>query len=377
MIPSMNSRLESLTPSVIRRYNKLAKETPGCIALTLGEPDAKTDSSITAMVTASLNALETHYIPAAGMDILRTAVSEFEEETHGLHYAPEEILMTNGATEALYLSLTGILNPGDEIVVPAPCLNLYESIAAMSGAKTVYLDTTADAFQLTPAALAGVITEKTKAIVLTSPNNPTGTVYTQESLEAVRAAVAGKGIFVICDDVYNRIVDCDCPMFASYEDLKEQIIVVQSFSKTYAMTGFRMGYLMAPAALVEVLTRLHAAAFLCGISFEQRAGIAALRSDPSELVERFRARRRLVCERLTAMGIEFTAPVGGLYVFPSIRKFGLDSETFCTRMIEEAGVAAVPGTCFGVEGHIRISCSCADEDLAEAMDRMEKFVKGL
>ena len=372
----LNSAMYTAKRSAIREFTALASSTPGCLGLTLGEPDFDTPAPVKAALAEAVKRGETHYIANSGVLPLREKIADFERAAHGLDYGPDEIIVTAGATEALFTALFGILNPGDEVIIPTPAFVLYEETVRLCRGVPVFLDTAPALFQIDGDALSALITPKTKAIILNTPNNPTGCVYTRQSLDAVHAAVKGRPLFVICDDVYRALVYCsDYHSFAEYKDLREQIIVAQSFSKPYAMTGWRMGYLMAPAAVTERLALLHQYMVTSTPAPFQRAAIAALDVDVSEMVDTFRARRDFTVKRLREIGLDFPEPLGAFYVFPSIEKFGLSSAEFCWRMIREAGLAATPGGCFGGEGHIRLSYSCGDEVLKEAMLRLERFIQ--
>jgi len=376
MIP-LNQNLSALKRSAIRVYSNLARETPGCAMLTIGEPDFDTPEAIKAAAWAALNAGQTHYAPNQGTLSLRKAVAEFET-ARGNRTAPENVLITIGACHALFTALFGILNPGEEVIVPTPGFGLYETIATIAGAKTVALDVTKTGFQITREALEAAITDKTKAIVLNSPCNPTGVVFSEESLANIKAAVLGKPIFLICDNVYNQLTYTgSCPDLSLDEELKDQTILCQSFSKPYAMTGWRVGYLVCPEYVMDRLLLLSAAEITAVPTFLQEAAVTALQTDPGPMRETYRQRREYVCTRLRQMGLTFPEPEGAFYVFVDIRKYGLDSATFCTRMIREGKVAAVPGFCFGAEGYIRLSYCYADAELKKGLDRMEAFLKTL
>ena len=375
MIP-LNENLYRLQRSQIRVYSNMAREVPDCAMLTIGEPDFDTPEAIKASAIAALNANQTHYAPNQGTAALRTAIAEFESH-RGHATSPEQVLVTVGACQALFTALLGILNPGDEVIVPVPGFVLYESIITIAGAKMVPLDIAASGFQIDEAALNAAITPRTKAIVLNSPNNPTGAVLSEESLAAVKKAVLGKPIFVIRDNVYNQLTYGDCPDLSCDEDLKEQMILCQSFSKPYAMTGWRIGYLTCPDYVMERLLLLSAAMITAVPTFLQEAAITALREDPAPMRETYRKRRDYVCSRLRDMGLSFPEPAGAFYVFPDISSFGMEDTEFCTRMIREGKVAAVPGSCFGGPGHIRISCCYSDQELKKGLDRMERFIKAL
>ena len=372
MIP-LNSNLSGLKRSAIRAYTNLAKTVDDCVMLTIGEPDFDTPQAIKDAAAAALAAGQTHYAPNQGTERLRKAIAAFETN-RGCACNENQVLITVGACEALYTALYGILNPGEEVIVPTPGFLLYDIIATASGAKTVPLDLTATDFRITREALEAVITPKTKAIVLNSPNNPTGAVYDAGSLAAVKAAVRGKPIYIICDNVYQQLSTEPVPDLSLDEDLRDQVLLCQSFSKPYAMTGWRVGYLIGPEEVIARLLLLHAGMVTAVPTFIQEACVTALDTDPSPMAETYARRREYVCRRLDEMGLTYPEPKGAFYVFPNIEKFGLTSADFCTRMIMEAKVATVPGSCFGTEGHIRISYCCSDENLKKGLDRMEQFL---
>ena len=373
---ALNENLTPLRRSGIRLYTNLAKTVPDCVMLTIGEPDFDTPQPIKDAAAASLAQNRTHYAPNQGTPELLKAVAEFET-ARGMACVPEQVLITAGATGALYTALTGILNPGDEVIIPTPAFPLYESIVTAAGGKCVFLDISKDAFQLTEAALNAAITEKTKAIVLNSPNNPSGAVLSAESLANVKQSVLGKPIFVICDNVYQGLSAEKCPDLSIDPELKEQLFLCQSFSKPYAMTGWRVGYLVGPEEIMSRLLLLHAAELASIPTFLQDACVTALSVSTAEMATVYAHRRELVCRRLGEMGLSFPEPKGAFYVFPDIAKFGLSDEEFCTRLIKEAGVATVPGSCFSCPGHIRISYCCADKALEKGLNRLENFLKTL
>ena len=375
MIP-LNQNLSALRRSGIRLYTNLAKTVPGCVMLTIGEPDFDTPEEIKASALASLFQNRTHYAPNQGVEDLRHEVAAFET-IRGLPCKPEQVLITAGATGALFTALLGILNPGEEVIIPTPAFPLYESIVTVAGGKCVLLDTKKDDFQLTEASLSAAITEKTKAIVLNSPNNPTGAVLSAESLAAVKKMVLNKPIFVICDNVYQGLSAEVCPDLSLDAELAEQILLCQSFSKPYAMTGWRVGYLIGPEDVMGRLLLLHAAEVAAIPTFLQDACVSALSVSTKAMADTYAKRREFVCRRLKEMDLSFPEPEGAFYVFPSIEKFGLSDEEFCTRLIKEGRVATVPGSCFACPGHIRISYCCSDAALATGLDRLEAFIKTL
>ena len=374
----LNSAVLDVRKSQIREFSRLAKETPGCVALTLGEPDFDTPIAVREAVSEALSSHETHYIPNPGIPELRSAIAEHERALNGMDYDASEVIVTIGATEAIFAALFGVLEPGDEVIIPIPAFSLYEEIVRMCRGIAVPLDTTDDGFQINGGKLEALISHRTKAIILNSPNNPTGCVYNSESLEAVQSAVAGKPVFVICDDVYRSLVyDTEYHSFAEFRELREQIIVIQSYSKPYAMTGWRMGYLLADSSVAERLMLVHQYVAVSTPAPFQRACIEALSCDITEMVATYRARRAFMLKRLSEIGMDVTVPEGAFYLFPSIEKYGLGSGEFCRRMITEAGLAATPGFCFGSDRHIRLTYCYSDEELEESMMRLEAFVRSI
>ena len=375
MIP-LNSNLAALKRSQIRIFTNMARETPDCAMLTIGEPDFDTPVNIQEAAVAALHGGQTHYAPNQGTLNLRRAIADFETR-RGNPVTEAQVLVTVGACQALFTAFLGILNPGEEVIVPVPGFTLYESLIQIAGAKMVPLDISKTGFQVDGRELQRLITPKTKAILINSPNNPTGTVLKEASLAAVKEAVLGKPIFVICDNVYHQLAYGPCPDLSLDGDLKDQLILCQSFSKPYAMTGWRIGYLTAPQYVMDRLLLLSAANITAVPTFLQEAAVEALQTDPEPMLEIYRKRRAYVCRRLQEMGLSFPEPEGAFYVFPEISEFGMTSQEFCTRMIREGLVAAVPGSCFGAEGYIRLSYCYGDEELERGLNRMEEFVKKL
>ncbi len=376
MIP-LNQNLNHLQRSAIRVYTNMARETEDCAMLTIGEPDFDTPEVIKAAAMAALTAGQTHYAANQGTPALRRAVADFET-ARGNAVTPDQVLITIGACHALFTAFLGILNPGEEVIVPTPGFGLYETLATIAGAKVVPLDVTKTGFQITKEALEAAITPNTKAILINSPCNPTGVVFNGESLSNVKAAVLGKPIFVISDNVYNQLTYGEsCPDLSLDPELKDQLILCQSFSKPYAMTGWRVGYLTCPDYVMDRLLLLSAGNITAVPTFVQEAAVTALQTDPAPMRDTYAKRREYVCRRLREMGLTFPEPEGAFYVFPSIGKFGIPSAEFCTRMIQEGKVAAVPGSCFGAEGYIRLSYCYSDQELKKGLDRMEAFLKTL
>ena len=375
MIP-LNSNLSTLKRSGIRVYTNMAREIPDCAMLTIGEPDLDTPQPIKDAAWASLNQGHTHYAPNQGIPALRQAVADYETG-RGNPTLAEQVLITVGSSQALFTALLGVLNPGEEVIVPVPAFSLYETIITVAGGKVVPLDVSKTGFQIDRQMLNSLITPKTKAIVLNSPNNPTGVVLNEQSLVAVKEAVLGKPIFVISDNVYSLLSYGPCPDLCLDEELKQQLILCQSFSKPYAMTGWRLGYLVCPEYVMDRLLLLSALTIAAVPTFLQEAGVAALKEDTTPMREIYRRRRDYVTQRLRQMNLDFPEPEGAFYVFVDIRKFGMSSDEFSTRLIREGKLAAVPGSCFGVEGYLRLSYCYSDEELKKGLDRLEAFIEKL
>lgn len=374
MVERMNRYVQGMRPNVIRYFTAVAKKTEDCAMLTIGEPDFNTPEAIKDACKTALDLNETHYPVNVGDYSLRQAIGEFEKNFRGLSYAPEEIIVAHGATEALYAAFFSILEPGDEVIIPTPAFGLYASIVAMAGGKSVFLDTEQDDFQIDSQKLAALITPKTKAVLLNSPNNPTGVILTQETLNGIHDVLADKKIFVLCDDVYNQIAYAPCPAFAAFQDMRDRLILIQSFSKPYAMTGWRMGYLMGDLPVIQQLALYHSNVVTSVSSISQRACIAALQCDVSDMVATYKQRRDYICSRLDEIGLPYVLPQGAFYVFPSVKAYTNDTNDFCLRMIQEGKVAAVPGSCFGAEGYIRLSYCYSLPEIEKAMDRIAAYL---
>lgn len=372
----LNEAVYSLRRSAIREFSAMAAAKKDCVRLTLGEPDFATPDPICKAAADSITAGDTHYIENNGSRELLRRIADHEREKHELDYRADEIIITAGATEALFVSLLGILNPGDEVVIPVPAFVLYEEIVRLARGIPVHLDTSTDGFQIDREKLESKLSDRTKAIILNSPNNPTGCIYGTESMRAVYEAAKDRSIFVICDDVYRTLCYTDdYHSFAENRDLKEKTIVVQSFSKPYAMTGWRMGYLMADHPVKERLELIHQFDIVSTPAMFQKACLAALETDPSYMVYEYRVRRDYLTARLQNAGMDLTVPEGAFYAFPDISVYGMDSMTFAKRLLDEAGVAVTPGIAFGSDSHVRISYCCGMDALSEGMDRIEEFLK--
>ena len=297
---SINSTLTNIQKSGIRIFTQMARQEPDCLFLTLGEPDLDTPAPICAAAKESLDRGETHYPENNGQKFLREAISAFEQEKHALQYSPDEIIVTVGATEALFCALFGVLNPGDEVIVPMPAFGLYESIIKLCRGVCVPLDTSSNGFQITKSQLSAAITPRTKAIILTSPNNPTGCIYDHDTLEAVHSVLKDLPIFVICDDVYRDLIYVDTyESFMQYTDMRDRLIGVQSFSKPYAMTGWRVGYLMADLPVKAQLEKIHQYDVVSISSFVQHACAEALQYNIHHELSIYKKREIMYAAALT------------------------------------------------------------------------------
>ena len=375
---TLNSAVMDVGVSGIRRFTYKVRSTPGAFGLTIGEPDLNSPDAAKEAAKGALDANDTHYPPGNGYPYMLQEIADFEAREHGLRYSPDEIILTIGATEGLFIGLSTVLNPGDEVIIPTPAFSLYESITKLCRGVPVALPTQDNRFQIDPERLRAAITPKTKAIVLTSPNNPTGCIYTKQTLDAVHDILKDLPIFVFCDEVYRTLVYTDdYHSFAEYTDMRDRIIVIQSFSKPYAMTGWRLGYCLADAPIHDKMQVFHQYCVVSAPSFVQPACTAALHSDTSATVEIFRRRRDYVYGRLTQMGLEVQAPEGAFYMFPHIEKYGMGSEAFCEKMLDEAKIGIIPGAYFGADGYARLSYCYSDEELKEGLDRIEWFIRSL
>lgn len=377
MIP-LNKNILKVETSEIRQFNEYAQSVGADVILTLGEPDFDTPESIKDQAIAALQNHQTKYGPTPGFLHLRKKVIEFEKRFNDLDYTPDEVIITHGSTEGLTSAIFTMLNPKDEVIVPTPAYPMYRQMIEFIGGTVVTIDTTKTDFQITKDQLEAAITNKTKAIILTSPNNPTGSIYNDQSYANIYDAVKNKPIYVICDDVYNQIVYEDRkPGFVRYKDLKDQIILCQSFSKSYAMPGWRCGYMLAPKEFCEQAVKIHQYMIVALNTFIQPAMIEALDYDSSSMVLEYRSRRDYIYQRLVDMGLEVKKPEGAFYIFPSIKKFGLASIEFCTRLAKEYKVALIPGHCFEADDYIRLSYCVDFETIKIACDRLESFIQTL
>ena len=382
----MSERAVALKPSGIRRFFDIAAEMEDVISLGVGEPDFKTPWSIRRAGIESLERGRTWYTANAGLAQLREEICAYLSRRFSLTYEPKrEVLVTVGGSEAIDICIRALVNPGDEVLVVQPSFVCYDPITTLTGGVTVPLETRAeDGFRLTAAQLKAAITPRSKLLILPFPNNPTGAVMRREHLEELAQVLRGTDVMVLSDEIYSELTYGGerHVSIAELPGMRERTIVVNGFSKAYAMTGWRLGYAAGPAPVIAQMTKLHQFAIMCAPTTSQYAAITALRdcdADIEEMREQYDMRRRLLVDGLNRMGLTCFDPQGAFYVFPSIRSSGMRSERFCEELLRAEHVAVVPGDAFGAcgEGFVRISYSYSVNHLLEALKRIERFLKSL
>ncbi len=383
----MLSRTASeLRPSGIRRFFDIANTMENVISLGVGEPDFATPWKIRRAGIRSLELGNTSYTANRGLARLREEIGKYLEGGYGLRYDPKsEILVTVGGSEAIDMALRALLDPRDEVIIPTPCYVCYEPLTKMAGGVPVTVRTRAeDDFKLTPDALRAAITDKTKALILPYPSNPTGAVMERDDLEGIAAVLRGTNIAVISDEIYSELTfgTAKHASIASIEGMRERTVVVNGFSKAYSMTGWRLGYAAAPSEIMAEITKIHQYAIMCAPTTAQHGAIVALREcaeDVERMREEYDMRRRLIVKGFCDLGLECREPKGAFYAFPSIRSTGLSSEEFCERLLRSKRVALVPGTAFGEsgEGFVRASYCYSLAHITEALRRIGEFLKEL
>lgn len=382
----LNEKASSIKPSGIRRFFDIANEMEDVISLSVGEPDFLTPWHIREAGITSLEKGRTRYTPNRGLMLLREEITRFMKRRYHLEYKPEsEVLVTVGGSEAIDMALRCLISPGDEVIIPEPCFVCYDPMTRMAGGVPVSINTRAEnGFRLTVDELENAITEKTKVLIFPFPNNPTGAVMRREHLEGIAEVVKKHDLIVLSDEIYSELTYGDEPhvSIASLPDMWERTIVINGFSKTYAMTGWRMGYAVGPKELIAPMTKLHQYAIMSAPTTSQYAAIEALRhgdEDIAEMRDQYDMRRRLLVDGLNRIGLTCFEPEGAFYVFPSIKSTGMTSDEFCERLIYDKHVAVVPGSAFGEcgEGYIRISYAYSIKHLTEALNRMGQFLKEL
>ncbi len=379
------SRIKDIKPSGIRKFFDLVSERKDVISLTVGEPDFVTPWHIRVAGIESLESGKTYYTANSGMTKLREAISSYLARRFDVHYDPlAEVVVTVGGSEAIDIAFRAMLEPGDEVIIPQPTFVCYEPLASLAGGTPVIIRTKAEnKFRLTAEELRAAITPRTKMLVLPYPNNPTGAIMTREDLTAIAEVLKGTNILVLSDEIYAELTygrqHCSC---ASVPGLTERTILVSGFSKAFAMTGWRLGYLCAPKPLCRQMLKLHQYAIMCAPTTAQFAAIEAMTAgdeDVSRMREEYNRRRRYLTAGLNQIGLPCFEPEGAFYVFPDVSGFGLTSEQFCEQLLNEHNVAIVPGNAFGEsgEGFARISYAYSVEHIEKALRSMEAFTKNL
>jgi len=378
----MSKRAQSLGPSPIRRFFDLAETMDNVISLGVGEPDFRTPWPIRAAAISTLERQAIFYGPNSGMMQLREEISHYMERRFNLPYCPEnEILVTVGGSEAVDLTFRTLIDPGDEVLICEPSFVCYAPLVSMADGIPVPLPTREEnKFKLTAADLKAAITPKTKLLMLSYPNNPTGAIMTREDYTEIVEILRDKDIFVLSDEIYCAMTygmkHCS---IAEFPGMRERTVVINGFSKTFAMTGWRLGWMAAPAPIIEQARKIHQYGIMCAPMISQRAAIEALKSCDAEvehMIEEYDRRRRFLLERFAQMGLSCFEAQGAFYLFPSIESTGMTSEEFCEKLLQEERVAVVPGSAFGECGknNFRISYAYSLKHLSEAADRMERFL---
>ena len=381
----LSEKVTSIQPSGIRKFFDIASEMDDVVSLGVGEPDFDTPWHIRDEGIYALEKGRTFYTSNAGLKELRQEISRYLQRRCHVKYDPlHEILVTVGGSEGIDVALRAMLNPGDEVLIPQPCYVSYLPCVVLADGVPVTIELKEEnEFRLTKEELLEKITDKTKILILPFPNNPTGAVMRREDLEAIAEVIIEKDLFVISDEIYSELTyQGDHVSIASLPGMWERTLTINGFSKSYAMTGWRLGYICGPQEIIAQMTKIHQFAILCAPTMSQYAAIQALRNgdpDVAAMRESYNQRRRFLMHAFEQMGLKCFEPFGAFYVFPCIKEFGLTSEEFAMRLLEEEHVALVPGTAFGDcgEGFLRISYAYSIDALKVALARLERFIKKL
>ncbi len=381
----LSDKVLDIKPSGIRKFFDIVSEMKDAISLGVGEPDFETPWHIREEGIYSLEKGRTVYTSNSGLLELRKEIVNYLQRKVHVTYDPrKEVLITVGGSEAIDLALRAMLNPGDEVLIPQPCYVSYLPCCQLADGVPVFINLKEEnQFRLTAQELRDAITPKTKILVLPFPNNPTGAIMTREDLEAIAEVIIEKDLFVISDEIYSELTYLgEHVSIASLPGMRERTILINGFSKAYAMTGWRLGYAAGPQYILEQMTKIHQFAIMCAPTTSQYAAVEALKNgddDVARMRDAYDQRRHFVLSRLHEMGLQCFEPYGAFYAFPSIARFGLTSDEFATRFLKEEKVAIVPGTAFGDcgEGFLRLSYAYSIENLKEALGRLERFVQRL
>ncbi|MBO5247517.1 MAG: aminotransferase class I/II-fold pyridoxal phosphate-dependent enzyme [Eubacterium sp.] len=381
----LNEKITTIKPSGIRKFFDIVSEMSDAISLGVGEPDFDTPWHIRDEGIFALEKGRTFYTSNAGLKELRVEISKYLERRFHLCYDPmSEILITVGGSEGIDNAFRAMIDPGDEVLIPQPSYVSYEPCCVLAGGVPVIIELKEkDQFRLTPEALEAAITPKTKILVLPFPNNPTGAVMEKKDLEAIAEVVIKHDLFVLSDEIYAELCYLEeHTSIASIPGMRERTIVINGFSKSHAMTGWRLGYACGPKTIMEQILKIHQFAIMCAPTNSQYAAVEAMRNgdeDVAMMREQYNQRRRFLVHEFERMGLQCFEPFGAFYIFPSIQEFGMSSDEFATRLLKEEKVAVVPGTAFGDcgEGFLRISYAYSLENLKEALGRLERFITRL
>ncbi|MBE5823104.1 MAG: aminotransferase class I/II-fold pyridoxal phosphate-dependent enzyme [Butyrivibrio sp.] len=381
----IGKKVVDIKPSGIRKFFDIVLETEGAISLGVGEPDFDTPWHIRDEGIYSLEKGRTFYTSNSGLKELRTEVSNYIKRTQGVTYDPlKEIFITVGGSEAIDLALRAMIDEGDEVLIPQPSYVSYEPCAILADAVPVIIELKEENdFRLTAQEVLEKVTDKTKILVLPFPNNPTGAIMEKKDLEEIAKVVIEKDLYVISDEIYGELTYSGKHIsIVSLPGMKERTILINGFSKAYAMTGWRLGYACGPAKIMEQMIKIHQFAIMCAPTTSQYAAVEALKNgddDVAMMREQYNHRRRYLLNEFERIGLPCFEPYGAFYVFPCIKKFGMSSDEFCTRLLKEEKLAVVPGTAFGDcgEGYIRVSYAYSLENLKAAMERLERFISKL
>lgn len=382
---ALSKKIIDIEPSGIRKFFDVVSEMPDAISLGVGEPDFDTPWNVREEGIYSLEKGRTFYTSNAGLKDLRIEICNYLKRRIGLNYEPNhEVLVTVGGSEAIDVALRCMVDPGDEVLIPQPSYVSYLPCAVMADAVPVMVELKAEnEFKLTKEQLLESITDKTKILVMPFPNNPTGAIMTEEELAELVPVIIEKDLYVISDEIYSELTyKGHHHSIAEFPGMKERTVVINGFSKSYAMTGWRLGYACGPANIIEQMTKLHQFAIMCAPTNSQFAAVEALRNCDEEIekmAEAYNQRRRFLVDAFRKMGLECFEPFGAFYIFPSIKKFGMSSEEFCNRLLQEEKLAVVPGTAFGEcgEGFVRISYAYSIDNLKVGLQRIEHFISRL
>ena len=385
MTKPLSDIVETIKPSGIRKFFDIVSEMKDAISLGVGEPDFDTPWHLRDEGIYALSKGKTFYTSNAGLKELREEICKYLKRTQNIEYNPlKEVIVTVGGSEAIDIGLRAIVNYGDEVIIPQPAYVSYEPCTILAGAKPVIINLKAEnEFRLTAEELENAITDKTKVLILPFPNNPTGAIMEREDLEKIAKIIIKHDLYVMSDEIYGELTyKGEHISIASIAGMKERTILINGFSKAYAMTGWRLGYACGPEAIIKQMTKIHQYAIMCAPTTSQYAAVEALKNgdeDVKMMRQAYNQRRRFLLNAFKEMNVKCFEPYGAFYVFPCIKEFGMTSEEFATKFLEEEKVAAVPGNAFGDsgEGYLRISYAYSLENLKIAMERFKKFVEKL